>query len=267
MGLSDYLVYDVQHSIVSASVAPVYRASGRSSTVPQSIIVAGTTGGMYQYATSGTGIVYGSITDRDNGSVVPAAEVSTGCGSSCASADGYYLLLLPAGNHTLAVEASGYHRAVVSDVTVLAGQSLMQDVALDPLADGQFCLAASLLQGSPDRAVLQALRTFRDSVLAGSQQGRDLTAVYYAGSAPAIRMLRHHPGLFARCRALLYKLLPYVQAANSGTGGPIPCALLNEAHALLFDVEHASPSAALRDTIRSVRQKLTEDCLLKLLKH
>jgi len=241
-GLSDYLVYDVKQAKLLPENVFIHTSSALSASMPSSTIVAGTTSGIYQYASSGTGILTGIITSKADNTAINGADVfAAACGNSCIAMDGYYLLLLPAGVHTIEVRAPGYETTTVSNIPIMAGQSVIYDVALAPYTGDASCPATALLKGTPYQNGLPALRKFRDHVLSKTDQGRSAIMLYYASGDMIWKVLEGHPGLKARCLQLTISLLPLINSSVNGSLLPIPERLLHDGLCFLRDLERAAP--------------------------
>jgi photosystem II stability/assembly factor-like uncharacterized protein len=260
IGLADYLVYDVA-LLNSRSGPQALRAHADiPPPVPSSTIVAGTTSGLYQYSAAGSGILSGFITAENTGKPVDAALIISSCGSSCVSASGYYLLLMPSGIHTVSVSAQGYHAENIAGMQVPAGGSIVRDISLKPLSNSGSCPAAALLRSNH----LPVLRRFRDSVLSSSPDGQKLIALYYAHGPALINIFMKRPDLRARCVSLLEKCLPALDAARPEQALSLPSPLADDAVSLLQDMEAAAP-AGMKAAFTLLRRYLRNRQDLKIL--
>ncbi|MCX5903715.1 MAG: carboxypeptidase regulatory-like domain-containing protein, partial [Proteobacteria bacterium] len=255
IGLADYLVYDVVQLDNAAGLRSLRLQAAQQPVVPSATIVAGTTSGLYQYSAAGSGIVTGTITAEDTGKPVDAAQVSSSCGSTCVSAEGYYLLLMPSGTHTVDISAEGYYAATIAGVQVLAGGSMVRNISLEPRKDSGSCPAAALLSNMPGRRYLAVLRRFRDGVLDKSRDGQELIALYYARGPSLINVLEKRQDLRARCLSLLTQCLPALEAALSGQALSLSPALADDISSLLTAIEQVSP-AETRAAIDKLRRYL-----------
>jgi len=229
-------------------------------SLPSSTILAGTASGLFQTTTTGTGVVTGLITTESTGKPIDAASISTTSGSSCLSTEGYYLLLLPAGVHTLQVNAPGHQLKTVSGITVVAGQSVSHDIALSPLADSNSnqCLATALFHGNPFHKSLALLQRYRDTVLRKTEQGRIFIDQYYRRGDQVWEVLQKHPDIKRRCLKLAEKVMPFVSLALSRTSAALPPSILNELSALLYDIEQVAPKD-LQKIILHVRYRMKRE--------
>jgi photosystem II stability/assembly factor-like uncharacterized protein len=257
-GLSDYILFDVN----SGPAADSKQQKGLLQNFPSSTILAGTASGMFKCSSSGTGLLSGTITAQDTGSTVDNAAVSSSSGSSCASSDGFYSLMMPAGVHDIEIAADGYNSATLFGITVNAGEIVARDIVLSTgPGDGDGCAATELLKNSANRKHLPALRAFRDAVLKKSLPGNRLTALYYAAEGDVRKVLKKNPQLRTRAVRLLQNALPVVLSSLSTKSVSIPSSLLNEASCFLFDLEQASP-ARLKARINKLRREMKEESFL-----
>ena len=264
IGLSDYLVYDVARMGSTAGVLPLRTRAVQQPVIPSATIVAGTTSGLFQYSAAGSGLLNGVITAEDTGQPLDAAQVSTSCGSTCISAEGYYLLLMPSGTHTIDISAEGYHTATLAGVQILAGESIARDIALEPRSDDSSCPAAALLKNMPGRIYLPVLRKFRDSVLSASRDGRELIALYYALGPALIPVFEKRPDLRARCLTLLDRCMPAVESALAGKTLSLSGTLAGDVSALLSELENAAPPN-MKASFTQLKRVLRDRKALKLL--
>ncbi|MEI6125671.1 MAG: hypothetical protein WCQ99_03870 [Pseudomonadota bacterium] len=259
LGLSEYALHDVN----SAAHQPVQRASEISSNkkgalpLPAGSIIAGTESGLYAATTAGAGILTGSITSQKTGLPIDGALVSTAYGSHSLSVDGWYLLLLPEGIHSLQVQSPGYIQASASSAAVAAGESREQNFTLAPVGqdNGTLCLASLLLDGTPHHSRLGLLRAFRDRVLAKTPLGKRLASFYYTHGKEIGLIAQHNPRLQQRCLKLLTAAIPAVEKSLAGTQQNPGSELFNEASCLLYDIEQ-SASQNLRNEINRIRRTI-----------
>jgi hypothetical protein len=257
-GLSDYILFDVN----SGPAADIKQQNGLLQNFPSSTILAGTASGMFKCSSSGTGLLSGTITAQDTGSTVDNAAVSSSSGSSCASSDGFYSLMMPAGVHDIEIAADGYDSASLSGITVNAGEMVTRDIVLATgPGDGGGCAATELLKNSANRKHLPALRAFRDAVLKKSLPGNRLTALYYAAEGDVRKVLKKNPQLRTRAARLLQNAVPVVLASLKAQSLSIPSSLFNEASCFLFDLEQASP-ARLKARINKLRREMKDESFL-----
>ena len=263
-GLSDYMIFDVNSRSAAARAASVFRQKDLTQNIPSSTILAGTASGILQCSSSGTGLLSGAITAQDTGGMIDNAAVASSSGSSCASSDGFYLLMIPAGVHDIEVAADGYDSASLSGITVNAGEIVTRDITLSPAgSDDGGCAATELLKNNANRKHLPVLRAFRDAVLKKSVAGKNLVSRYYAAGSEVRDVLKRNPRLRARALKLLQHAMPVVLASRAAQSVSIPAELLNEASCFLFDLEQASP-AGLKARIYTFRREMKQENFLRL---
>lgn len=264
IGLADYLVYDVALTETTSGSPSLRPKAVQHPAVPSATIVAGTTSGLYQYAAAGSGILSGAITAEDTGKTVDAAQVSSSCGSTCVSAAGYYLLLMPSGIHTVAITANGYHTETITGLQIPAGESIVRDITLKPRTDSSSCPAAALLGYKTGQRYLPVLRRFRNGVLNTSPDGKELTALYYAHGPALIHVLEKRLDLRTRCVSLMKKCMPALEAALSGRTLALSPSLAGDVSSLLQALEEAAP-AEMKAAFFELRRYLHGHRVLKIL--
>ncbi len=264
-GLSDHLVYDVAQAGHATGSVLAHSSCSVSLARASLPVAAGTTSGIYQYAASGTGVLTGIITSLTTGVPVDGADIyAPASGTSARSVNGYYLLLLPAGVHTIEIRAAGYESAIMTNMLIAAGQNLIQDVALVP-APSAPCVATWLLADTPHFDHLSAVRAFRDEVLNSSATGRALIARYYATGDAIQSVLAAHPELKARGQELLVSVVQLLHTARIGSPLPIPERLWQEGQLFLRLLESAAPQP-LKRQLREIREEYDRPMISKLLK-
>jgi len=263
-GLSDYLSFDV-NSVQNSAAHSANGAVQKSSllNLPTATILAGTASGMFKCSSSGIGLLSGTITAKDTGGTIDNAAVSSSSGSSCASSEGFYSLMMPAGVHDIEVAADGYDNASLFGITVNAGEMVTRDITLSTGNgdDDGGCVATSLLKNRADKKQLPMLRTFRDAVLIKSPAGNRLVSLYYAAGSDAWNVLKNNQQLRERSVKLLRDALPAVLSSLRTKSLSIPSSLLNEASCFLFDLEQVSP-ARLKTQINKFRREMKQENLL-----
>ncbi|MCX5903734.1 MAG: hypothetical protein NTV89_09770, partial [Proteobacteria bacterium] len=261
-GLSDYIMFDVNSGPAAARVAGGFKQKGLIQNLPSSTILAGTASGMFKCSSSGIGLLSGTITAQDTGSTVDNAAVSSSSGSSCASSEGFYSLMMPAGVHDIEVAADGYDNASLFGITVNAGEMVTRDITLSTgTGDDGGCAATELLKNSTGRKHLPMLRAFRDAVLKKSPAGNRLVSLYYATGSEVRNVLKRNPQLRACAVLLLQNAIPVVLSSLATKSVSIPSSLLNEASCFLFDLEQASP-ARLKARINKLRREMKDESFL-----
>jgi outer membrane protein assembly factor BamB len=175
-------------------------------------------GGQYSISssTSGTGIVFGEVTDAEKGAPVSGVSIRSSVGGSSETDDGYYLLLGPAGNYNVTASNSDYKDATRS-VSVPSGASVEANMLMKPrdFDDGTTeggqgsCPVARALkdQGS----VLSILRSFRDTALGKTDTGRNYIRKYYRFAPEVTALLGQNPGLMERVRKTALELSPLAE--------------------------------------------------------
>lgn len=206
LGLSDYRMYDVQISSDSppAGSRTVRMASTRG--LPGTTITAGTASGLYQSNIAGSGTITGSVTCPDRSEYVSNAVVATSTGSSAVTTEGYFMLLVPSGVHTLRVTMPGYTQVSVPSVTVSAGTSVEQNIELVYTGTGgsnASCLAETVSRGTQTHNALESLRRLRDTKLTASKIGQYCIDCYYRLGPRVAGVIMSDPSLRRACRALL----------------------------------------------------------------
>jgi len=210
---------------------------------------------MYQSTTAGTGIVTGAVLS-DSGAAIDGALVSSTAGCGSQSVNGYFLLMLPAGSHSLQVTAPGYAPRVLPGVTVGAGQTLEYNIVMTAASsdNGTTCIATRLCEDAHIcPAALPLLRGFRDTVLAPAPAGRFFITAYYDLGPDVWRLCAANPALRDRAAALLARAVS--NAARHPRG--IPPGARDTLSAFLRDCEAVAP-APLRARISDMRRRMRQ---------
>ncbi|MCX8043702.1 MAG: hypothetical protein N3B18_06190 [Desulfobacterota bacterium] len=236
IGLSDYRMFDV--SALGTGMEPSRTATASSPSVPTSTLYAGTASGMYQATTAGTGIITGSIVSS-TGLPIDSAQIITSAGCGTQSVQGYYLLMMPAGMHSLQVMAAGFTPLMLPSVTVAAGQCIEQTIVMTPASpdNGTNCLASQLLTGNDRFDNLELLRTFRDGALHSLTGGAFFINSYYSLGADIMQVLGHNRYLRDRALSLIIRALPF--AAHPPN--VLPSGTLDLMSSFLVAVESCAP--------------------------
>jgi len=261
VGLSDYRLLDV-NSYMPEGVRSARTVTTRQGTVsiPASTVVAGTSSGLYSSQTSGTGVILGEITSFATGDYIHRAQVSTNTGSNCLSDEGYYMLLVPSGAHTLRIQSDQYGTAT-SSVTVSAGRSVVKNILLtEGGTDNGTCAASQLFPGRHNITTLDILRRARDTVLTKSRLGHELTRKYYALGGDVLNVLERNPTIKKRSKQLIKKYLPFIRQTVLQKHVKAPASLKKDALSFLHELELASPDD-LRGKLRLLRRKIAEENL------
>jgi hypothetical protein len=154
------------------------------------------------------GMVSGLVVDAVTGAPVDGAQLETTGGVSAQTESGVYGMAHPAGTFSLSVSKDGYVTAQQS-LTVTDGGRAEVNIALAPADSAGGCLLQkSLPAGSPK---LEALRRFRDEVLAKSALGRAAIQAYYSLSPAAVDLIEDNAFLQEKVGALAGWLAKCVQ--------------------------------------------------------
>jgi len=179
-----FAISPVDYHIYTVSLRPANHQKARAATAQafgrSPSVIAGTSHGAYQYATAGSGLLTGTVSS-DADEPIDNAAITASCGGHCLSSSGYYLLMLPAGSHTLTASAPGYATSMHTGLLIQSGQTATCDIKLRHQAGT--CIIERLLHGSPHASGLARLRHFRDRVLRTCFWGEGLIRLYYAISA------------------------------------------------------------------------------------
>jgi len=178
-----------------------------------------TGGGQYSISssTSGTGIVFGEVTDAEKGEPVSGVSIRSTVGGTSETDDGYYLLLGPAGNYNVTASNSAYKDASRS-VSVPSGGSIEANMLMKPrdFDDGTEggqggCPAALALKDQG--GALAILRSFRDTALEKTGTGRNYIRKYYRFAPEVTALLGQNPGLMESVRKTALELSPLAEKA------------------------------------------------------
>ena len=145
-------------------------------------VLAGTGRGLLRMQTEGLGVISGRVISGLTGEMIDNADVSSDS-SECLSVDGYYMLLVPAGVHTITASCSGYRHESLSSVSVDAGEQVAKDIFLQPIEDSDGSCIVTMLEGLDiNNRVVKRFREFRRGVLGRSVAGRMVIRLYYLAS-------------------------------------------------------------------------------------
>ena len=262
-GLSDYLTYDV--SIENPGVENPSRraitAVTAAGATPTYTVYAGTASGLLtedQSTIAGIGIVSGTITSTLNNSMIGTAYVQSTAGTGAQSDQGFYLMLVPSGQHSIQASAPGYLQISSSNVYVNAGQSTELNITMEPFDnEPPVCISAQLLQKTADSHHLQPLRAFRDSILKKTALGKNLISRYYSLGKDVLPVLLGNARLQTHCLKLLGFSAEIARTAAWGKALSLPPGFMDKASSFLFALEKASP-AELQIKIRRLRCDLRQ---------
>lgn len=259
LGLSSYRMYDVSLAETPAtagtsarlkSTEPMQAGSGITYTV-----YVGTASGLMNEDPStiaGTGIISGMVTDTD-GRPLTDVRLRSSAGTGSQSEQGVYLLVCPAGQHTIEAQAAGYTQIGANTLYVNAGGSSEFNIMMTP-SNGDnngTCLSSRLLNDTPDNGYLKPLRAFRDGVLKKTPLGRTIIARYYGIGAELLPVIRSHARLKRSCVRLIKKSVGVIRAQN-GRPLALPPGFMDEASSFLFELEKNAPPQ-IQGTIRRLR--------------
>lgn len=133
-------------------------------------------------APEGTGVITGTVIDNDTKEFLDGVDVSITAGVTGKSVQGYFLLLAPAGTHTLYAHAYGYLQVkVYQSVKVEAGEIVYQDIVMMPYPPVKPCLAETIF--GENSTECRVLRQVRNKVLSGSAAGEKIIRAYYVFSS------------------------------------------------------------------------------------
>jgi hypothetical protein len=213
---------------------------------------------MYQFRTAGSGILSGTISSAQTGAPINEAVLSTSYGGTCISSNGYYLLMVPAGTHTVTAQAFGYLSSTESGIVVNAGESSTRDITLIAQSNNQTCPATLLLKGTKREYMLAGFRDFRDRVLTGNSFGRELIKYYNNSGNSLLKLIQKHSGIKKRCLTLLDRLMPLITSALKGNPLIIPDPLSAEIDSIVQDLSKISGDDLEKDfsiIMEAVRSK------------
>jgi hypothetical protein len=258
IGLPDYLIYTLSIRPHPPSGPFLARNSETAFNHPSGSVIAGTESGMYQFRTAGSGILSGTISSAQTGAPINEAVLSTSYGGTCISSNGYYLLMVPAGTHTVTAQAFGYLSSTESGIVVNAGESSTRDITLIAQSNNQTCPATLLLKGTKREYMLAGFRDFRDRVLTGNSFGRELIKYYNNSGNSLLKLIQKHSGIKKRCLTLLDRLMPLITSALKGNPLIIPDPLSAEIDSIVQDLSKISGDDLEKDfsiIMEAVRSK------------
>ncbi len=263
-GLSDYMMYDVNIENPGAALSRQATASAATASVPTYTVYAGTGSGLLtedQSTIAGTGVVSGMITSTLTKTPIGEAYVRSTAGTGAQSNNGFYLMLVPSGQHTIQVTAPGYFQVGSSTVYVNAGGATEFNLTMTPSGSGTpNCISEQLLQAQPDSSDLRPLRAFRDNILIKTAYGRSIISLYYGMGGEILPVLESNARLKALCISLIRTAAASARAAVAGKPLSLPAGFMDKASAFLMELEQASP-ADLRQKIKKLR------CDMRTFKH
>ena len=232
--------------------------------LPSSTVLAGTASGLYQYQTTGTGILTGVISSAQTNDLIDSATLSASCGGTCSSSNGYYLLMLPAGIHSVTAQAAGYVPATFSGITIHSGESSPLDISLQPTGDDATCPATLILKNRKHRHQLSILKKFKDNVLKKTPKGNELINLYYRNGNRLWNLLQNHQQIKERCFVLLTKLIPVISLSLTGESIRLSRSLTTEMIHLLDDLHRISGND-LKPEILRLKNQIEDQSFAELL--
>jgi len=167
-------------------------------------------------STTGTGIIFGNVIDAETGAPLSGVSITTSGGSSTETDNGYYRLIVPAGVYNVTASDPAYKDKTMS-VDVQSGVLVGADMLLEPKdfdrgtedgGEGGCPVAQSFESKS---RVLPLLRSFRDTSLSKSAQGRRLIKKYYRFAPEAAVFVKKDPELMGAVRKTVLQILPLIE--------------------------------------------------------
>jgi hypothetical protein len=152
------------------------------------------------------------------------AIVSASCGANCISADGYYMMLVPPGTHTITAQAPGYLHSSAQSVTVLPSGHATRQIYLQPVSEGGDCFLSSIMGARNQADDLTPLRLLRAQVLMKTPLGRRLADLYNRHAVDIRRALEQAPDAARSLTDIIRGALPCIAALLAGE----PCVISPE---------------------------------------
>jgi hypothetical protein len=161
------------------------------------------------------GVISGIISDRDTGTAIDGAVITTDGGGSAISADGSYILLHPAGTYKLAVNADGYTMTETT-ITIREGENITKNIVLVPENANQdgLCPVEKMYGTASHEAAV--LRQFRDTVLRKTPEGRKLITLYYQWSPQLVTMMKNNDSIKDTLKTVLGEMVPMIEKYQQG---------------------------------------------------
>ena len=258
MGLSDYVTYDVNiESPDAGNLSPRAKAAiTAAGYTPTYTVYAGTASGLLtqdQSTIAGMGIISGMITSTFDNAKIGNASVQSTAGTGAQSDQGFYLMLVPSGQHSIQASAPGFLQVSSSSVYVNAGGTTELNITMTPEDNKPtLCISDQLLQRTADSNQLQPLRALRDSILKKTELGKTIISRYYSLGKDVLPVLLGNAHLKTQCLKLLGSSAEIAHTAASGKNLLLPPGFMDKASSFLFALEKASP-AELQKKIRTLR--------------
>ena len=247
-GLSDYVTYDVNiESPDAGNLSPRAKtALTAAGYTPTYTVYAGTASGLLtedQSTIAGMGIVSGMITSTFDNARIGNAYVSSTAGTGAQSDQGFYLMLVPSGQHNIQASALGYLQISASSVYVNAGGSTELNITMMPTDNSTpVCISEQLLQRTADSNQLQSLLALRDNILKKTALGKTIISRYYSLGKDVLPVLLGNAHLKTHCLKLLGSSAEIARTAASSKNFSLPPGFMDTASSFLFALEKASPA-------------------------
>jgi parallel beta-helix repeat protein len=156
-----------------------------------------------------------------------------------------------------APQSAGDKSAALSLANNVEGKNPL-DVLLEGIGDaGSICAIEAV---SSDSGVIEALRQFRNNVLANNQTGQELVSTYYRISPEVTEILIRHPLLSVRSAAILKDIIPgirFLQGDKNGKNIHLTSALISRIDKLFAGIGK-NGSQELSSTLSMLKDRLME---------
>lgn len=107
------------------------------------------------------------------------------------------------------------------------------------------------------------LRTFRDTVMAEREWGRESIGLIYDNSVEIAVLLLYHPLLRKEARELAGEMLPAVQLLLAGKHATLPRTKVAQLQSFIDTFEKEAFSPELRSALRKIREDIKEDTVFE----
>lgn len=155
-----------------------------------------------------------------------------------------------------APQSAGDKSAALSLANNVEGKNPL-DVLLGGVGDTGICPVEAI---SSDSGVIEALRQFRNNVLANNQTGRELVSTYYRISSEVTEILIWHPLLSVRSAVVLKDIMPgirFLQGDKNGKNIRLTSALISRIDKLFAGIGE-NGSQELSATLSMLKDRLME---------
>jgi len=218
IGLTEDYIYSLDTSDQDCFSLKNVRRRIAASDNMSSIVFAGTSRGLLGMNTGGLGMISGSVVSAASGIGIDNAVVLSGS-SSCLSVEGYYMLVAPAGVHTISISCNGYIPKSLSGIKLNGGENITQDILLQQSDDkNESCLITFLFPEDKDRRVIKTYKEFRNRVLKKTETGSCVIEEYYKKSRPVCTILKDWPVLREILMYSIKKAVPVINKIVESTG-------------------------------------------------